>query len=49
MVVSTFSILNKDNREKFFKENYLLANVKLDVVLGMSFLIISNIDIDFQA
>ena len=49
MVVSTFSVLNKNGREKFFEENFLLANVKSDVVLEMSFLIISNVNIDFQA
>ena len=35
--------------ERFFEENFLLADVNLDVVLGMFFLIISNADIDFQA
>ncbi len=49
MVVSIFFVLNKDGRERFFKESFLLANVKPNVVLGMPFLTISNIDIDFQA
>ena len=49
MVVSTFSILDKDNRERFFEKSFLLANIKLEIVLRMFFLIISNADIDFQA
>ena len=49
MVVSTFSILNKDERERFFKRSFLLANIQPDVVLRMFFLTINNVDIDFQA
>ncbi len=48
MVVSTFSVLDKDDKERFFKENFLLADVKLDVVHGMPFLTMSNANIDFQ-
>ena len=49
MVVFIFFILNKDGKERLFEESFLLANVKLDLVLGIFFLIISNADIDFQA
>ena len=49
IVVSTFSKLDKDSREKFFEKSFLLANVKPDIVLGLFFLAISNADIDFQA
>ena len=49
MVVSTFSMSNKNGREKFFKESFLLTNVKLDIVFRMPFLSMSNIDVDFQA
>ena len=49
MVVSTFSISNKDGREKFFKESFLLADVKPEIVLEIHFLTMSNADIDFQA
>ena len=49
MVVSTFFILDKDDKEKFFEESFLLANVKLNIVFRMLFLIMSNTDIDFQA
>ena len=47
MVVSTFSVLDKDGRERFFKESFLLADISPDVVLGITFLTMSNADIDF--
>ncbi len=49
MVVSSFSILDKDDKERFFEESFLLADVKPNIVLGMPFLTMSNVDIDFQA
>ncbi len=49
MVVSIFSISEKDGRERFFEESFLLVDVKSDVVLGILFLTMSNADIDFQA
>ncbi len=49
IVVSTFSMSDKDGKERFFEENFLLADVKLDIVLGIPFLTMSNADIDFQA
>ncbi len=47
MVVSTFLVLDKDDKERFFEKSFLLADVKLDIVLMMLFLTISNADIDF--
>ena len=47
MIVFIFSVSDKDDKEMFLEENFLLANVKLDVILRMFFLTISNIDIDF--
>ncbi len=49
MVVSTFSELDRDGRERFFEESFLLADVSLDIVLRMPFLTMSNADVDFQA
>ena len=49
MVVFTFSILDKDNKERFFEKSFLLAEVKSNIVLGRSFLTMSNTDIDFKA
>ncbi len=47
MVVFTFFILNKDDREKFLEEIFLLANVLPDIVFGMLFLTMSNANVDF--
>ncbi len=49
MVVSTFSVLNKNGGERFFKESFLLAEVRSNIVLGMPFLTMNNADVDFQA
>ncbi len=49
MVVSIFSVSDKDGRERFFKESFLLANVSPDIVLGIPFLIMNNANIDLQA
>ncbi len=49
MVVFTFSVLDKDGKKRFFEESFLLADFKPDIVLGMPFLTMSNIDVNFQA
>ncbi len=49
MTVSTFFMSDKDDRERFFEESFLLADVKSDIVLGMPFLTMSNANVDFQA
>ena len=48
MVVFIFFLSDKDDRKWFFKENFLLADVKPDTVLGMPFLTMINADINFQ-
>lgn len=48
IIVSIFSVLNKDDRMKFFQENFPLAKVKLDVILGIVFLTINNTNINFK-
>ncbi len=49
MVVSTFSVSDKDRRERFFEESFLLADISPDIVLGMPFLTMNNTDVNFQA
>ena len=49
MIVSIFSLSDKDSRERFFEENFLLADVKPDIMLKILFLTMSNVDVDFQA
>ena len=48
IVVSTFSLSDKDDRERFFEESFLLADVKPEIILGMPLLTMTNTDIDFQ-
>lgn len=47
IVVFTSYVFNKDVRIKLFKKSFLLANVKLDIVIKILFLTISSVDIDF--
>ena len=47
MVVAVFSVVDKANQVNFFEETFLVANVSLEVVFVMSFLILSGTDIDF--
>ncbi len=47
IVVFTFFILNKDGKERFFDQSFLLADIKPDIVFKNHFLIISNADIYF--
>ncbi len=46
MVVFTFSVSDKDNKERIFEESFLLADVKPDIVLKIPFLTISNADVN---
>ena len=47
MVVAAYSVEDKANRVRFFEEAFLVANVSLEVVLGMPFLTLSGADVDF--
>lgn len=49
MIVSFFSILEKHDRVRFFEKSIFLTDVRPDIMLNMSFLTISNINVDFQA
>ena len=48
IVVTAFAMVDKANRVRFFEETFLVANVSLEVVLGMLFLTLSSADIDFS-
>ena len=48
IVVAAFSVVDKTNRVRFFEETFLVANVSLEVVFGMSFLTLTGIDMDFS-
>ena len=47
MVIADFQVVDKSGRPRFFQETFLVADTKFEVILGMSFLKISNADIAF--
>ena len=47
IVVAAFLMTDKANRVKFFKKTFLIANVSPEIVLGMLFLTLNGVDIDF--
>ena len=49
IIISTFSLSNKNDRERFFDKSFLLTNVNLDILLKILFLIMSNTDVNFLA
>ena len=48
IVVAAFSVEDKANRARFFEETFLVANISRKIVLGMSFLTLSDADIHFS-
>ena len=49
MVVFIFFILDKDNKERFFEKNFLLANIKPNIIFRISFLTMRKTEVNFQA
>ena len=47
IVIAAFQVVDKLCRFRFFQETFLLANISLEVVLGISFFILSNDNIQF--
>ena len=47
MIIAGFQIEDKLGRARFFQESFLLAETSMKVVLEMSFLTLSNADIQF--
>ena len=47
MVITTFQVFNKIGHSYFFQKNFSLANISMEVILGMFFLIFSNADVQF--
>ena len=48
MVIDDFQIEDKVGRPKFFQEIFLVVDTKFEVILGMSFLKLSNADVSFD-
>ena len=49
MIVFTFSILDKDDKKRFFEKSFLLVDIKPDLIFEIPFLTINNANVDFQA
>lgn len=47
MIITGFSVQDKLKKVQFFEKTFLLANINIEVVLKMLFLIFSNINIRF--
>lgn len=47
MVIIGFQIYNKLKRARFFQETFLMVDTSMEMVLGMLFLTLSKVDIDF--
>ena len=47
MVIAAFQVKDKLGRARFLQETFLLANTSMEVVLGIPFLTLSNVDIQF--
>ena len=47
MVIVGFQIQDKFGKVRFFQETGLVADTSMEVVLGMSFLALSKVEVDF--
>ena len=47
MIVAAFSMMDKANQIRFFKETFLVANVSPEVIFEMLFFTLSGVDVDF--
>ena len=48
IVFVAFSVTDKANHVRFFEETFLVTNVSLEIVLGMSFFTLSGADVDIS-
>lgn len=47
MVLVKFQIEDKLERAQFFQKTFLLADTSIEIILGMSFLTLSNVNMQF--
>lgn len=47
MIITSFKILDKLGRARYFQKIFLLADMNVEVILGMLFLTLSNSDVKF--
>ena len=47
MIIADFVIEDKASRPRFFQKTFIVADIKFEVILGISFFKISNVDVSF--
>lgn len=47
IVLTSFQVENKLGRAQFIQETFLVADISVDVILGMPFFSLNNADIKF--
>ena len=47
MVIASFQVQDKLGKARFFQKTFLVADTRMDIVLGMPFLTLSNANIRF--
>ena len=47
IVIVAFSVIDQADKVKFFEKTFLVANISPDVIFGMPFLTLSDVDINF--
>lgn len=47
IVITSFLVEDKDKKFCFFEKIFLLADISMDVALGMLFLNLSNVEVNF--
>lgn len=48
IVITSFSIDDKDRICRFFEKSFLLAKISIGIVFGISFLTLNKVQIDFN-
>lgn len=48
MIITLFQVNDKDKKSRFFEEIFLLANISIDIVFKMFFLILNNDEVKFN-
>ena len=47
MVIAGFQVQDKFERTRFFQETFLVADISMEVVLGMPFLAFNKVEVDY--
>lgn len=48
MMIALFQVDDKDKKSRFLEKIFLLTDISLDIVFGIPFLILSNVEVNFN-